>query len=64
VEDASKKARREKKHLQEILSAEPAILSLISATVLAKLFEPLNNIGVADQFVDRVLAAPKSPERR
>ena len=64
VEDASKKATRERKHLREILSAEEAVTSLIPATELAKIFEPMNYIGVADQFIDRVIAASETLERR
>jgi 3-carboxy-cis,cis-muconate cycloisomerase len=59
IEIASRKAAAEKKHLREVLSADPQVTSHLSTAELEKLFEPLNYTGVAGQFIDRAIAASK-----
>jgi 3-carboxy-cis,cis-muconate cycloisomerase len=59
IEIASRKATAEKKHLREVLSADPQVTSHLSTAELEKLFEPLNYTGVAGQFIDRAIAASK-----
>jgi 3-carboxy-cis,cis-muconate cycloisomerase len=60
IEIASRKAAAEKKHLREVLSADPQVTSHLSTADLEKLFEPLNYTGVAGQFIDRAIAASKA----
>jgi 3-carboxy-cis,cis-muconate cycloisomerase len=60
IENASRKAASENKHLRDVLTADPEFTSRISAAELDRLFEPLQYIGVADQFIDRAIAANKA----
>jgi 3-carboxy-cis,cis-muconate cycloisomerase len=60
IEIASRKAVAEKKHLRDVLSADPEVTSHLSTAELEKLFEPLNYTGVAGQFIDRAIAASKA----
>ena len=66
IEQASRKAAAEKKHLREVLSADREVTSRMSVAELERLFEPLSYTGVAGQFVDRAIAASKAgaSERR
>jgi len=57
VEEASRRAIAEKKYLADVLVSDARITAHISAGEMGKLFDPLSYVGVAGQFVDRVLAA-------
>jgi 3-carboxy-cis,cis-muconate cycloisomerase len=59
VEVASRKAIEKKMHLREILSADAEVSSRLSAAELDKLFDPRNYTGMANQFIDRAIAASK-----
>ena len=59
LETASRKAIREKKHLRDVLSADPAVTAHIGANEMAELFDPAQQLGVANQFIDRVMAAAR-----
>jgi 3-carboxy-cis,cis-muconate cycloisomerase len=63
VEVASRKAVEKKMHLREILSADAEVSSRLSAAELDKLFDPRNYTGMANQFIDRAIAASKAGTR-
>jgi 3-carboxy-cis,cis-muconate cycloisomerase len=60
LESASRKAIAEKRHLRDIVLAEPGVTSYLSAAEIDQLFEPLGYLGVAGQFIDRAIAASKA----
>jgi 3-carboxy-cis,cis-muconate cycloisomerase len=57
IEAASKKAVADKKHLRDVLAAEPNVISHLDAEQLAKLFEPMAYQGVSQILIDRLLAS-------
>jgi 3-carboxy-cis,cis-muconate cycloisomerase len=57
IEAASKQAVAGKKHLREVLSADPKITSQIDAGELAKLFEPMAYQGASQALIDRLLGS-------
>jgi 3-carboxy-cis,cis-muconate cycloisomerase len=57
IEAASKKAVADKKHLRDVLAAEPKVSSHLDAEQLAKLFEPMAYQGVSQILIDRLLAS-------
>lgn len=63
VEVASRKAVEKKMHLREILSADAEVSSRLSAAELEKLFDSRNYTGMANQFIDRAIAASKAGSR-
>lgn len=60
VEEASKKAIKEKRHLRDVLSEDKRVTAQLASADLAKLFEPEAYTGVAADFIDRLLASIKS----
>ena len=60
VEEASKKAHFENKTLKDVLTAESKVTAVIAPGELAKLFDPMSYQGVAQQFIDRLIATAKS----
>jgi 3-carboxy-cis,cis-muconate cycloisomerase len=56
VEAACGTAIAAKKHLRDVLAADARVSKHLSATDLARLFDPANYTGVASKFVERVLA--------
>ncbi len=63
VEEASKQAIARKKSLRESLSANSEVTSHLSSVELDKLFDPLNYLGVANEFIDRAVIASKVERR-
>jgi 3-carboxy-cis,cis-muconate cycloisomerase len=63
MEEAAKQAIAGKKSLRESLSANPEVTSRLSSTELDKLFDPLNYLGVANEFIDRTVVASKLERR-
>jgi 3-carboxy-cis,cis-muconate cycloisomerase len=57
IEAASKKAVAEKKHLRDVLSADPKITAHLGVEKLAKLFEPMAYQGASQALIDRLLAS-------
>ncbi len=57
VEVASRQARASGKHLREVLAQDRAVTERLSSAELDYLFAPENYIGVAEELVDRVVAA-------
>jgi len=57
VEAASKQAVATKKHLREVLAADPKVSAKLDAQKLADLFEPMAYQGVSQALIDRLLAS-------
>jgi 3-carboxy-cis,cis-muconate cycloisomerase len=57
VEAATKRAVAEKKHLRDVLTADPTVAVQLSADQIAKLFEPMSYQGVSQALIDRLLAS-------
>jgi 3-carboxy-cis,cis-muconate cycloisomerase len=57
VEAATKRAVAEKKHLRDVLAADPKVSAQLSAAAIAKLFEPMDYQGVSQALIDRLLAS-------
>jgi 3-carboxy-cis,cis-muconate cycloisomerase len=57
IEAASKKAVAEKRHLRDILAADPKVAAQLDADRLAKLFEPMAYQGASQALIDRLLAS-------
>jgi 3-carboxy-cis,cis-muconate cycloisomerase len=56
LESASRKALRDKKHLRDVLAADAEVKAQLTADEIEGLFDPKMHLGVAQQFIDRVLA--------
>jgi 3-carboxy-cis,cis-muconate cycloisomerase len=59
IEYASQRAITEKRHLRDVLASDAQITAHLDAASLKKIFDAQNYLGVAEQFIDRVLAARK-----
>jgi 3-carboxy-cis,cis-muconate cycloisomerase len=59
VETASKTAAAEKKHLRDVLAADPRVTAQLSADAIAKLFEPMDYQGASQALIDRLLKSLK-----
>lgn len=59
VEEASRKAVGEKRHLQDVLAEDRRVTAQLSAEELARLFDPMNYQGVAQGFIDRLLQSAR-----
>jgi 3-carboxy-cis,cis-muconate cycloisomerase len=57
IEAASKKAVADKKHLRDVLTADPKVIAQLGAEQLARLFEPMAYQGVSQTLIDRLLAS-------
>ena len=60
VEAAVRQAVSDKKHLREVLAANPEASRHLSSSDLKSLFEPANYAGMADQFINRAIAASQT----
>jgi 3-carboxy-cis,cis-muconate cycloisomerase len=60
VEEAAKKAGKEKRHLRDVLSEGKRVTAQLPPAEIAKLFEPEAYIGAAGDFIDRLLGSIKS----
>jgi len=63
VEELCQQAIAQKKPLREILSGNAEIKSRLSSAELDNLFQPLNYLGVATEFIDRTIVASKAEKR-
>jgi 3-carboxy-cis,cis-muconate cycloisomerase len=59
VEDASRKAVRAQRSLKDVLRADKAVTGRISSAEIDRLFDPMNYQGVAQLFIDRLLASAR-----
>jgi len=64
VEAACRLGQAEKRHLLDILSADPEVTAILSPENLASLFQPQKYLGSADSFIDIVLAAARTQPRK
>jgi 3-carboxy-cis,cis-muconate cycloisomerase len=60
VEEASRKATAEQRHLEEVLGEDDRVTAHLGPDELERLFDPLAYQGVAQEFIDRQLVASKS----
>lgn len=60
VEEASKRAHAERASLKDALAADPKVTAVVPANELSKLFDPMSYQGVAQQFIDRLIATAKA----
>jgi len=63
IEQASREAIAKKKHLRDVLCANPEFSAHMNAAELESLFQPLNYIGVAGEFIDRAITTSKTETR-
>lgn len=56
IESACRRALAQGRNLYDILAGDSKVNALLSDTELTAMFDPLNYLGSAEQFVDRVLA--------
>jgi 3-carboxy-cis,cis-muconate cycloisomerase len=61
VEGASRQAREAGKPLREVLTQNQAVAERLTAAELDRLFAPENYLGVAEEWVDRVIDASRKP---
>ncbi len=59
LEQASRRALKEGLHLKDALAAVPEVTAQLSPAELDRLLDPRNYTGVADQLVERALAAAR-----
>jgi 3-carboxy-cis,cis-muconate cycloisomerase len=59
VEAAGKKAHAEQKHLKDVLAADAKVAAIIPAGDLTRLFDPMSYQGVAQDFIDRLIASTR-----
>ncbi len=56
MDEAAHRAIAEHRHLRSVLVEDTAVTKYIPASEIDSLFDPLSYVGVAQQFIDRVLA--------
>jgi 3-carboxy-cis,cis-muconate cycloisomerase len=59
VEEASRKASAEQRHLEEVLTEDERVNAHLNADEIERLFDPLAYQGVAQEFIDRLIAGSK-----
>ena len=57
VGEASRKAHAEKRGLRDVLAENDQVKTLLNVGELGKLFEPTSYQGVAQTFIDRLIAS-------
>ncbi|WP_454626662.1 3-carboxy-cis,cis-muconate cycloisomerase [Bradyrhizobium cenepequi] len=57
IEAASKKAVAERKHLRDVLKADPQVTAELAADRIERLFEPMAYQGASQALIDRLLAS-------
>jgi 3-carboxy-cis,cis-muconate cycloisomerase len=60
IQAASRISIADKKHLRDVLAADPKVTAHLDATRLAQLFDPLAYQGVSQTMIDRLLASLSS----
>jgi 3-carboxy-cis,cis-muconate cycloisomerase len=60
VEEACRKASAEHRHLEEVLAEDARVTKHLNTKAIERLFDPLAYQGVAQDFIDRQIAASKS----
>jgi 3-carboxy-cis,cis-muconate cycloisomerase len=60
MEEAVHRAVADKRHLRDILGEDERVTLLMNAGEIAKMFEPLAYQGVAQTFIERLVASAQS----
>jgi 3-carboxy-cis,cis-muconate cycloisomerase len=60
MEEARQKAINDKRHLRDVLGEDERVTLLMNPGEIARLFEPLSYQGVAQTFIERLVAAAQS----
>jgi 3-carboxy-cis,cis-muconate cycloisomerase len=55
VAEATEKAERDKRSLQNVLNEDERVTAQLSIPVIARLFEPMSHQGAAQTFIDRLV---------
>ena len=63
VEEASHKAHKDHRPLKDVLLEDKRVTAQIPAAEVSKLFDPMNYQGVAQIFIDRMIAAATGKSR-
>jgi 3-carboxy-cis,cis-muconate cycloisomerase len=61
VESACRRALAEGAHLRDVLARDPTVMAQLTPAALDRLFAPESYLGMAERFVQRVLAARTPP---
>jgi 3-carboxy-cis,cis-muconate cycloisomerase len=61
LEQASRQAAAENRHLEDVLAEDSRVTQHLSTEEIARLFDPLAYQGMAQTFIDRLLAAAQPP---
>jgi 3-carboxy-cis,cis-muconate cycloisomerase len=64
LEEASREARDTGKHLREVLAHNRTVTERLTSEELDRLFAPENYLGVAEEWVDRVIDASRKSGRK
>ena len=64
IEEACRRAVEQVKPLRDVLAKDAQVVRHLSATDLDRLFDPANYLGVAEQFVEHVLATRTSRKKQ
>jgi 3-carboxy-cis,cis-muconate cycloisomerase len=64
VEEASRKAISEKRHLSIILGEDPRVTAHMTPGELARVFELMSYQGVAQSFIERIVGSIARTARR
>jgi len=59
LEKASTKAIKDDRHLRDILQEDATVRAHFANGDIAKLFDPLSDVGMADEFITRAINAAK-----
>jgi 3-carboxy-cis,cis-muconate cycloisomerase len=62
VEEASKKASKDKRHLRDVLSEDKRVTAQLPVSEIARLFAPEAYTGMGGDFIERLLGSIKSGE--
>jgi 3-carboxy-cis,cis-muconate cycloisomerase len=60
IEEASRRARSERRHLREVLATNAEVNAVLDAKSLGELFEPANYLGSTQGFIEAVLSEAHS----
>jgi len=60
IEAASQRAVSEKKHFRDVLLADREVTAQLQQSEITQLFDPMRYMGVASEFIDRVLGASRA----
>ena len=63
VEATCRRAQSEHRNLRDVLAADKDLPGVLTSAELNRLFDPLNYLGSADAFIDRVLAAHRARQQ-